>query len=84
MDYVDALKMDKAVDAAEGSALRQGYDYYMTERAGAETYPNYSHMPSSFMPEGTMLADAISYALPSSAFMGVSITPSYGFLSSLL
>ena len=62
VDYVDALQMDAALDAPEGSAVREGYDYYMTARAGAETYPNYSHLSPSFMLEASLLADAMSYA----------------------
>ena len=63
VEYVDALGIE-----AEGEAIRagatpsEGYDYYMTERAGAVTYPNYSHLSPSFMLEAPMLADALSYA----------------------
>ena len=42
--------------------MSEGYSYYMTERAGAQTYPNYSHLSPSFMLEAPMLADAMSYA----------------------
>lgn len=62
VDYVDALQMDLAKDAPAGSARAEGYDYYMTARAGAETHPNYSHLSPSFMLEAPMLADAASYA----------------------
>ncbi|NEO34310.1 MAG: alpha/beta hydrolase [Symploca sp. SIO3C6] len=62
VDYVDALQMDAAANAPEGTAVREGYDYYMTARAGAETYPNYSHLSPSFMQEAPLLADAMSYA----------------------
>ncbi len=62
IDYVDVLQMDAAARAPEGSAMREGYEYYMTARAGAETYPNYSHLSPSFMLEAPMLADAMSYA----------------------
>lgn len=65
VEYVDALGMETARDAPEGphgDAMREGYDYYMTERAGAQTYPNYSHLAPSFMLEAPMLADAMSYA----------------------
>ncbi len=61
VDYVDALQFETAKDA-DVLALREGYDYYMTERAGAQTYPNYSHKSPSFMLEAPMLADAMSYA----------------------
>lgn len=62
IDYVDALHMDACKEAPEGTAQREGYDYYMTERAGALTYPNYSHKSPSFMMENAMLSDALSYA----------------------
>ena len=62
VDYVDALQMDSAANAPEGTAAREGCEYYMTARAGAETYPNYSHLSPSFMLEAPMLADAMSYA----------------------
>eukprot|EP00403_Amphidinium_massartii_P048499 CAMPEP_0178460638 /NCGR_PEP_ID=MMETSP0689_2-20121128/48823_1 /TAXON_ID=160604 /ORGANISM="Amphidinium massartii, Strain CS-259" /LENGTH=312 /DNA_ID=CAMNT_0020087301 /DNA_START=78 /DNA_END=1016 /DNA_ORIENTATION=- len=62
VDYVDALGMDANKQAPEGSAQREGYDYYMTARAGAETYPNYSPLSPSFMLEQAPLADAMSYA----------------------
>jgi len=61
VEYVDALGLEGGRDAPEG-ALRDGYDYYMTERAGAQTYPNYNHLAPSFMLEAPMLADAMSYA----------------------
>lgn len=62
VDYVDALNMDVAKTAPADSTMHEGYDYYMTERAGAVTYPNYSHLSPSFMLEAPMLADAMSYA----------------------
>ena len=61
VEYVDALRMDAAENAPEGTAQREGFEYYMTVRAGAETYPNYSHLSPSFVLEAPMLADAISY-----------------------
>lgn len=63
IDYVDALGLaaeEQAVQA--GATPSEGYDYYMTPRAGAQTYPNYSHLAPSFMLEAPMLADAQSYA----------------------
>jgi len=63
VDYVDALGMEaEAEKVKNGSEPSEGYDYYMTARAGAETYPNYSHRSPSFMLEAPMLADAMSYA----------------------
>ncbi len=63
VEYVDALGMGAEVEAVKnGATPSEGYDYYMTKRAGAETYPNYSHLSPSFMLEAPMLADATSYA----------------------
>lgn len=63
VDYVDALGIAAEAEAiAAGATPSEGYDYYMTERAGAVTYPNYSHLSPSFMLEAPMLADATSYA----------------------
>ena len=64
VDYVDALGLEAPELAAlpDDSPMKEGYDYYMTKRAGAETYPNYSHLAPSFMLEAPMLADATSYA----------------------
>ena len=63
VDYVDALGMGAEEEKIKaGETPSEGYDYYMTARAGAETYPNYSHLSPSFMLEAPMLADATSYA----------------------
>lgn len=63
VDYVDALGMGAEAEAVkDGATPSEGYDYYMTARAGAQTYPNYSHLAPSFMLEAPMLADATSYA----------------------
>ena len=63
IDYVDALGMEAEAEAIRaGGTPSEGYDYYMTERAGAVTYPNYTHLSPSFMLEAPMLADATSYA----------------------
>ncbi|PWJ40010.1 alpha/beta hydrolase [Sediminitomix flava] len=63
VDYYDALNMN-AVDPnklPEG-AYGEGYDYYMTERAGTQTYPNYTHMAPAFLMEQAPLANATAYA----------------------
>ncbi|MEC8428147.1 MAG: hypothetical protein VXZ35_06955 [Pseudomonadota bacterium] len=52
MGYADALCMETAKSAPGGGVQREGYDYYMTVRAVAGTYPNYSHLSPSFMLEG--------------------------------
>lgn len=63
VDYVDALGMEAETEAVKkGAPPSEGYDYYMTARAGRETYPTYSHLSPSFMLESPMLADAMSYA----------------------
>ncbi len=63
VDYVDALGMGAEAEKLKaGETPSEGYDFYMTERAGAQTYPNYSHLSPSFMLEAPMLADATSYA----------------------
>ena len=43
----DVLEMDKNRDSKLRDE-REGYDYYMTARAGKETYPNYSHLGAEF------------------------------------
>lgn len=61
--YVDALGIESEGEAIKaGATPSEGYEYYMTARAGAVTYPNYSHLSPSFMLEAPMLADAQSYA----------------------
>lgn len=63
VDYVDALGLKAEEEAIKaGQMPSEGYDYYMTERAGTQTYPNYSHLSPSFMLEAPMLADATGYA----------------------
>ena len=64
IDYVDALGLETLdLDSVSpNSAQAEGYDYYMTPRAGAETYPGYSHRSPGFMLESPMLADAMTYA----------------------
>lgn len=63
IDYVDALGIAAEEEAIKaGATPSEGYDYYMTERAGAQTYPSYSHLSPSFMLEAPMLADAMNYA----------------------
>ncbi|MCG8462856.1 MAG: hypothetical protein MI919_41755 [Holophagales bacterium] len=63
VEYVDALGMEAEAGAIrEGATPSEGYDYYMTERAGAVTYPSYTHLSPSFMLEAPMLADAATFA----------------------
>lgn len=63
VEYYDALNMG-AIDPdnlPEG-AVGEGYDYYMTQRAGQETYPNYSHMAPKMLLETTPLTSAVAIA----------------------
>ncbi len=63
VEYYDALNMG-AIDPAnlpEG-AVGEGYDYYMTERAGAATYPNYSHLAPKTLMENVPLTSAVALA----------------------
>ncbi|BDD05543.1 alpha/beta hydrolase [Aureibacter tunicatorum] len=63
MEYYDALNMN-AIDPnnlPEG-AVGEGYDYYMTKRAGKETYPNYSHMAPMTLMENAPMTSAVTYA----------------------
>ena len=46
----DVLKMSEAEDSKLRD-VREDYDYYMTERAGAVTYPNYSEKTPEFFIE---------------------------------
>ncbi|NER34283.1 MAG: alpha/beta hydrolase [Oscillatoria sp. SIO1A7] len=64
VEYIDGLGMESLdLDILDkDSAQYEGYQFYMTERAGAQTYPNYSHKSPSFFLEAPILADAHSYA----------------------
>ncbi|NEP10013.1 MAG: alpha/beta hydrolase [Symploca sp. SIO2C1] len=64
VEYMDALGMENLdLDTlSKDSAQYEGYQFYMTKRAGAQTYPNYSHQSPTFLLEAPMLADAQSYA----------------------
>lgn len=56
MDYYDALNMENTPPENEG------YDYYMTGRAGKETYPNYSHMAPMTLMETAPLTSGLTVA----------------------
>lgn len=48
----DALNMDDgSAKDSKMTDVREGYDYSMTERAGAATYPTYSHKTAEFYVE---------------------------------
>lgn len=57
----DPLNMDEA-ENHKIRDVREGYDYYMTKRAGKETYPNYSNLSPEFflMDSGRWSARAVS------------------------
>ncbi|BDD12574.1 hypothetical protein FUAX_50060 (plasmid) [Fulvitalea axinellae] len=56
MEGVDLKTLDKS------SAMYEGYDYYMTSRAGKETYPNYTHMAPKTLMENAPMTSATFYA----------------------
>jgi fermentation-respiration switch protein FrsA (DUF1100 family) len=56
VEYYDALNMENTPKDNEG------YDYYMTSRAGKQTYPNYSHLAPKFLMENAPLTSAVDYA----------------------
>ena len=63
VEYYDALGME-AMDPNNLSedAMGEGYDYYMTARAGKETYPNYTHLAPKTLMENAPITSATSYA----------------------
>lgn len=62
-DYYDALGMDSLdKENLPGGAVGEGYDYYMTARAGKETYPNYTHLAPATLMENAPLSSATLYA----------------------
>lgn len=50
-ENVDLLGMGKKPADEAPEVMKEGYDYYMTKRAGKETYPNYTHMAPMFVNE---------------------------------
>ena len=63
-EYYDALGMESLdLDSLDKDSTQyEGYDYYMTERAGAQTYPNYTHMSVKTLMEDAPLTSAVSLA----------------------
>lgn len=61
--YIDQLGYEGVTreDLPEG-ARREGYDYYMTKRAGVDTYPNYSNRSLANISETNALTDATTWA----------------------
>ena len=61
--YMDTLGYEgKSPDEIPEGAPREGFDYYMTKRAGAETYPNYSNRSLASIADINALTDATSWA----------------------
>ena len=63
-EYYDALGMESLDldNLDKDSAQYEGYDYYMTERAGVETYPNYTHKSVKTLMEDAPLTSAVALA----------------------
>lgn len=64
VDYYDALGMESLdLDSLDkSSAQYEGYDFYMTKRAGKETYPNYTHQAPKMLMEDAPLTSATAFA----------------------
>lgn len=65
--YMDALgysgmSEDELAAMDKTSARYEGYDFYMTERAGSQTYPNYTFMTPANIMEMNAMADAYTFA----------------------
>ena len=63
IEYYDAMGYEN-VDPQDlpAGAMREGYDYYMTARAGTERFPNYSHLGVANDLEAAFLVNAVDYA----------------------
>jgi len=59
-EYFDMLGYGSLPE--ETKHTNEGYDYYMTERAGAKTYPNYSHLVPKILMENAPMTSAVLYA----------------------
>jgi len=64
IEYYDALGIESLdLDALDKhSAQYEGYDFYMTERAGSQTYPNYTHKTVMTLMENAPLNSATALA----------------------
>lgn len=64
VEYADILGLESLdlEDLGKESAMYEGYDYYMTKRAGAETYPNYTHKSLANLLESAPLTSATALA----------------------
>ncbi len=59
-EYYDAFNMENV--PVEERKINEGYDYYMTKRAGKETNPNYNHLVPKMAMELLPLTNATEYA----------------------
>jgi len=58
-----SLMTEEQIDALDKTSARyEGYDFYMTERAGSQTYPNYTYNVPSNLMEYTPLTSALKIA----------------------
>jgi ribA/ribD-fused uncharacterized protein len=62
VEYYDALNMEASVNNPELRKGNEGYDYYMTERAGAMKFPNYTHKTVMTLMEDSPMTDATHFA----------------------
>ena len=64
VDYYDALGMESVDPEAldPESAVAEGYDFYMTDRAGVATHPAYSHLAPAMLMESAPLTSATALA----------------------
>lgn len=63
VEYYDVLAIESRDPNNLPEGIKgEGYDYYMTERAGAVTYPNYSHLAPRTLMETTPLTSAMAIA----------------------
>lgn len=63
VETIDALGYEGIdPESLPEGAAREGYDYYMTERAGSARFPNYSHRSLANILEYAPLLDATLYA----------------------
>lgn len=62
LDDYDALGMESVDPETAPQEVVEGYDFYMTARAGAETSPNYTHRAPTTLMEEAPLANATAIA----------------------
>lgn len=61
-ENVDLLGMENKPTDETPTTVKEGYEYYMTKRAGKETYPNYTHKGPMFVHEDYPRYNATSMA----------------------